>query len=227
MAEVKTLDTELSRYLAENIFRVRKAVAIKGFEDVLLLRQFFPRTDQSCDPPSEKGGVLRLSRKGVFVYGVSKDEKDFSGTSGNAYMYTYTDSPLLGGHSGASGVDEDGIKLAWKDLAKNYYDKDGSTQVLEDGTLVVPKNVQEKLLTNFIERFTPSSLKWGVYNPHMNCYVGGLAYDQSGNGFPGCDSWSKLGETEKRVIVEKLIDRVERAFLLKTPEVYNRVRFKK
>lgn len=207
MGPENCLERELSRELAENIFRIRKAVAIRESEDFLLL------TQQICRdvPYFTRGGVLRLSRRGVFVYGVSDGERQSCGGGG---AYEYTRSTFF--HDLGGIYDDDGIRLAKENPAAecSMYRKDTSVRVMEDGTLAIPENYWPgKLLTDFIEDYTPSSLvgSKGRYDPDSG----------------GCDRWGRLGGDEKRSVVQRLVDGIESAFLLKYPGIGARLRYRR
>lgn len=226
--EIKdSLDIELSRHFARNVSRVRQAVALHGNEDLLLLHQ------KICiEPPFyDRGGILRLSPKGVFVYGVTNGKR----IPLSLHTDAFTHSPFLGGNYGYP-TDKDGVSLPERDVAAlkivDTYSQHHSfdhireqpdipiAAVLDDGTLE-RKNGSKGLVTEFIAEYTPSAVS------HFSSPLVPSYYKPAYGDFPGCDRWSKLNEAEKRGVIEKLIERVERAFLLKTPEVDYRRRFKK
>lgn len=200
----KEIDKELSKYFTDRIFKIRENVNPKDCEDLLLLNKWV----RPLEPPYwQEGGVLRLSPEGIFIYGTSDGKRISTGFATSKI----TVSPFLNSiYSASLPKSEVGIKIETKNPATGNgdYDIDMSIRLLKSGILHMPEskefwsNLSGKLFTEFIANYTPSC-----------------------GGFPGCDRWSKLIDTQKKKVIGTLIERVDRAFSLKEPEVYHRVKY--
>ena len=152
------------------------------------------------EPPYySNGGVLRLSPRGIFVYDSSENKRSSSNSS--PFFNYHLEERLQ--------KDKDGIMLIDKNPAEKKL-KEWSVELSKGGRLMTPEGWWPgELFTDFIERYTPSSLV-GHWGPK---------YDPSFGGFPRCDRWSKLPKSEKEQVIERVIDKIRKAFL-ENPEEY-------
>ena len=201
----ENLDQQLSKYMAENIFRIREKLAPRAFEDLILLRR-----RSITDHPMAwwetnhytHATILRLSPWGVFIYWRSEDKllPDITGLHGFQGSYTNTTLPI---HEGLPR-DSDGIVLCDTNPAGHVVDDtDYSIQLFQDGTLPRSRDQDsEILITDIIEKY---------------------AFDYD---CPKNNRWTSLSRTKKQELIEGLVIRIENAYILyKHPEVDDRFRF--